>query len=200
MTQQESWGHWRPQFSSGELSDQVRAWFRRVECPACSAGVGRACRSASGYPTDHHRARRDAAGPPPYEEWREQGLIPKTPRPPSAAILEASHAAREEFRIDQPLGDAVALVRRFLADGLSLLMDDAVMDRIDDDVRTLLLARGPEGSAEVVTVLASQIARLLILAAPDGDPDALYRDWIRSQIESAREFQRAEQRWRPQES
>lgn len=43
--------HWRPQFSSEELSDQVRAWFRRVECPACSAGVGRACRSASGYPT-----------------------------------------------------------------------------------------------------------------------------------------------------
>ncbi|OUC75497.1 hypothetical protein CA983_44410, partial [Streptomyces swartbergensis] len=102
--------------------------------------------------------------------------------------------------IDQPLGDAVALVRRFLADGLSLLMDDAVMDRIDDDVRTLLLARGPEGSAEVVTVLASQIATFLILAAPDGDPDTLYSDWIRSQIESARDFQRAQQGPRPQES
>ncbi|MEV5383082.1 hypothetical protein [Streptomyces sp. NPDC052721] len=38
-----------------------------MECPASSAGPGRACRSASGYPTDHHRARRDAAGPPPYE-------------------------------------------------------------------------------------------------------------------------------------
>ncbi|MGW0886507.1 zinc finger domain-containing protein [Streptomyces sp. NPDC002671] len=200
MTQQESWGHWRPQFSSGELSDRVRAWFRRAECPACSAGVGRACRSASGYPTDHHRARRDAAGPPPYEEWREQGLIPETRRPPSPAILEASRAARQEFRVDQPLGDAAALVRRFLADGLSLLMDDAVIDRIDDDVRTLLLARGPEGSAEVVTVLASQVATLLSLAAPDGDPDALYSDWIRSQIESARDYQRAEQGLRPHET
>jgi hypothetical protein len=52
----------------------------------------------------------------------------------------------------------------------------------------------------VATVLASQIATFLILAAPDGDPDTLYSDWIRSQIESAREFQRAEQRRRPHES
>ncbi|MGW3208398.1 zinc finger domain-containing protein [Streptomyces sp. NPDC001135] len=185
--------------NTGELSVRARAWFRRLECPACSAGVGHACRSASGYPTDHHRARRDAAGPPPYEEWRKQGLIPERPRP-SHAILEAGCAARQEFRIDQSLGDAIALVRRFLADGLSLLMDEAVMDRIDDDVRTLLLARGPEGSAEVVTVLACQLATFLMLSAPDGDPDALYSDWIRSQIESARDFQRAKQGLRPQES
>ncbi|MFG3014147.1 hypothetical protein ACGFZB_27735 [Streptomyces cinerochromogenes] len=74
------------------------------------------------------------------------------------------------------------------------------MDRIDEDVRTLLLARGPEGSTQVVAVLASQIATFLILTAPDGDPGALCSDWIRSQIESAREFQRAEKRLRPQES
>lgn len=52
----------------------------------------------------------------------------------------------------------------------------------------------------MVTVLASQIATFLILAAPDGDPDTLYSDWIRSQIESARDFQRAQQGPRPQES
>lgn len=148
MTQQESLGHWQPQFRSGAITHRVRAWFRRVECPACTAAAGRACRSASGYPTGHHRARKNAAKPPPYAEWRDQGLIPEDPRPPSVAVLKAGYAARQEFRVDEPLGDAVALVRRFLADRLNVaLMDEAALDRFDDDVRTLLLARGSEDSA-----------------------------------------------------
>ncbi|GGX29414.1 hypothetical protein [Streptomyces chryseus] len=41
MTQQESWGYWRPQFKSGQLTELTKEWFRRVECTACGAVVGR---------------------------------------------------------------------------------------------------------------------------------------------------------------
>lgn len=43
MTQAAQWGHWRPQFRSGEETKRIRAWYRRVACPGCSAAIGRAC-------------------------------------------------------------------------------------------------------------------------------------------------------------
>ena len=202
MTGQEGWGHWRPQFRQGELSRLVRAWYRRVECSSCSAAVGRACRSLSGYPTDHHRVRRDAAGPPPYEEWRRQGLIPEIRRQAAPAVFDASRAAQSEFGVDEPLGDAVAVVRHVLADRLGFALgDEATLDRFDDAVRALVLARGPEGSADMITVLASQIATLaLSLAGPVGDPETLLTTLVRSQVAHVRRHRHAGQRLRAQET
>ncbi|WP_030694368.1 hypothetical protein [Streptomyces globisporus] len=70
--------------------------------------------------------------------------------------------------------DGVAVVRMFLADRLGLfLQGEEAMDRIDDAVRKLIEVRGPVGTADVVTVLASQVASLLAAnARPDGDPEA----------------------------
>ncbi|OPC76795.1 hypothetical protein B4N89_45810 [Embleya scabrispora] len=188
MTQQERWGHWRPAFRSGESVRLVRAWYRRVECPACGAAAGRACRSPSGYATNEHRARRDAAGQPPYEEWRQQGLIPENRHIPVPALLDACRAAREEFGIDESVGDAVAVVRNVLTDLIGIALgDDTTFDRLDDATRALVLARGPEGSADVITVLASLVVTLTRrLAEPDGDPDALLTALIRSQVDHAR--------------
>lgn len=147
MTQQERWGHWQPGFGSGELVRLVRAWYRRAECSACHSAAGRACRSPSGYSTEHHRVRRDAAGQPPYEEWRKRGLIPEIKHIPVPAVLEASRAARDEFGVDESVGDAVAVVRRILADLLGIALgDDTTLDRLDDATRALVLARGPEGA------------------------------------------------------
>lgn len=201
MTQQERWAHWRPQFRSGEATRLVRAWYRRVDCSACNAAAGRACRAPSGYPTNHHRARRDAAGSPPYEEWRKQGLIPEERRAPAFAVLDASRAARAEFGIDDSLGDAVAVVRHVLAERLGLALgDDTTHDRLDDTARALALARGPEGSADVITVLASQVATFAhTLAGADGDPDAVFTALIRSQVDHARRQRHAEQRRRTRE-
>ncbi|WP_425576930.1 zinc finger domain-containing protein [Streptomyces fulvorobeus] len=69
-------GQGRRSLRSGPELDLVRSWNRRIECPTCKAVAGRACRTEGGHPTNHHRARRDAAGPLPYEKWRQQGLIP----------------------------------------------------------------------------------------------------------------------------
>ncbi|MER5359028.1 hypothetical protein [Streptomyces sp. NPDC002785] len=192
MTQQESWGYWRPQLKSGQLTELTKSWFRRVECTACGAVVGRACRSAGGYPTNHHKARRAAAGAPPYKEWRAQGLI-NTPEPrPATALTQAAQAAQQEFRVDQPLGDAVALVRRFLADRAGQeTVSEEVLDHYDQEVRALLLARGPEGSTEIVTVLAGQLASLLKGANPKA-PDAAYTEAVTKQISYARAHQRLE--------
>ncbi|MFD5555185.1 hypothetical protein ACFWIA_15270 [Streptomyces sp. NPDC127068] len=194
MSQQEQWGQWRRQCRSGETIRRVRAWYRRVECPVCRSADGRACRSPAGYPTEHHRARRDAAGPPPYEEWTQQGLIPEDRLVPAPAVLDASRTARNEFGIDESLGDAVAVVRHILADRLGLALgDDTTLDRLDEVVRALVLARGPEGSADVITVLASQVATLTLgLAGPDGDPEGLFAASIRSQVDLARRQQRTE--------
>lgn len=90
MTQADQWEQQRPRTGSGELGLRVRAWYRSVACPNCGAAVGRACRTAAGNSTDHHRARRDAAGPLPYQQWREEGVIP----PELPAILKDSYAAR----------------------------------------------------------------------------------------------------------
>ncbi|WP_245608090.1 zinc finger domain-containing protein [Streptomyces hokutonensis] len=193
MNQTAPWGHWRPQFRSGEESQRIRAWYRRIPCPGCKAAIGRACRSASGHPTDHHRARRDAAGPLPYEEWRKEGLFQSSGPPVIPAILEESHTASGEFGIDQPLGDAVAIVSHVLADRLGILLaDESTLDRFDDAARTLVLARGPIGSADLVTVLASQVAKLAtIIAGPFNDPETVFTTLIRDQVGLARQQQKA---------
>ncbi|MFF1649952.1 hypothetical protein [Streptomyces sp. NPDC058240] len=191
MTQAARWGHWRPQFRSGEAVKRVRAWNRRVACPNCNATIGRACRTAAGHPTDHHRARRDAAGPPPYEEWRKEGLF-QTPGPASIpAILVDSHTRCTDFRIDQPLGDAVAIVSHVLADRLGIsLGDEPALDRLDDAARALALARGPMGSADLVTVLAMQVAVLAsTIAGPHGDPEATFTGLFRDQVDRVRRQQ-----------
>ncbi|MFI0915329.1 zinc finger domain-containing protein [Streptomyces abikoensis] len=201
--QQEPWGRWRQQFRSGEAVRLVNSWYRRVECPACNVAAGRACRTPSGYPTDHHRARRDTAGPPPYKEWTKRGLIPEIRRIPAPDLLDASRAAQNEFGIDQPIGDAVAIVRQVLADQLGIaLNDETTLDRLDAAVRALALARGPEGSADVITVLASQLVGMLTpsLARADGDPDVVFAMLIRAQVDRIRRQQRAEQHLRPRET
>lgn len=186
MTQADQWEQQRPQTGSGELGLRVRAWYRNVACPNCGAAVGRACRTAAGNSTDHHRARRDAAGPLPYQQWREEGVIP----PELPAILKDSYAARLQFNIDQPLGDTVAIVRHVLADRLGLV-DESALDRLDDAARALVLARGPAGSADLVTVLATQVARLARHIAGPYDPDAVFTGLIREQVDRARQQQKA---------
>ncbi|MFE5595228.1 hypothetical protein [Streptomyces sp. NPDC056549] len=192
MEQQEAWGHWRPHFRSGESSARIRAWFRRVECTACKAEEGRACRTPAGYPTHHHKVRRDAAGLPPYQEWHEQGLLDDLVPGTTPVLAQAGLAARQGLNVDEPLGDAVALVRRSLADRYGrVLLDTETLDRLDHDVRALLLARGPEGSAEIVTILAAQIASLIMGAAPEA-PDAAYNQMVTDQLAAARARQRLE--------
>ncbi|MFG2525758.1 hypothetical protein [Streptomyces sp. NPDC048527] len=90
--------------------------------------------------------------------------------------------------MDTALADGVAVVRMFLADRLGLfLQGEEAMDRIDDAVRKLIEVRGPVGTADVVTVLASLVAALLSAnAGPDGDPDALFEAVIRAQIDMVR--------------
>ncbi|WP_189317645.1 hypothetical protein [Streptomyces brasiliensis] len=46
--------------------------------------------------------------------------------------IEDSHTARGQFNIDEPLGDAVAIVSRVLADWLGIgFGDDPAIDRLD---------------------------------------------------------------------
>lgn len=50
-------------------------------------------------------------------------------------------------------------------------------------MRKLIEVRGPVGTADVVTVLAGQVASLMAAnAGPDGDPEALFDTMIRVQI------------------
>ena len=193
MTQATQWGQWRLQFRSDEGTRRIRAWYRRVACPGCKAAIGRACRTAAGHPTDHHRARRNAAGTPPYEEWKKKGLFQMPGPTVIPTILEDSRTASGEFGIDQPLGDAVAMVSHVLADRLGIaLADDAVLDRLDDAARTLVLARGPIGAADLVTVLASQVATLTnILAGGAITPETVYTALVRDQVNLARQREKA---------
>ncbi|MGW8701859.1 hypothetical protein ACWGOK_33900 [Streptomyces eurythermus] len=80
----------------------------------------------------------------------------------------------------------------FLADRLGLfLQGEEAMDRIDDAVRKLIDVRGPVGTADVVTVLASQVASLLAASAgPDGDSGGLFDTMIRAQVDMARKMQK----------
>ncbi|MBX9399479.1 hypothetical protein K4749_39590 [Streptomyces sp. TRM72054] len=187
-------GEWRRHLRSDHEMDLVRSWIRRLECPTCKTAAGRACRTAGGRPTDHHRARRDAAGPIPYEEWRQQGLIPEQRTYTMPAVLKETEKARADFNVDTALADGVAVVRMFLADRLGLfLQGEEAMDRIDDAVRQLIEVRGPVGTADLVTVLASLVTTLLSAnAGPDGDPDALFEAVIRAQVDMARRMRTTE--------
>ncbi|MEU2855224.1 zinc finger domain-containing protein [Streptomyces syringium] len=166
----------------------MRDWFRRVECPTCKAGAGRACRTSNGHPTNHHRARRDVAGPIPYEQWKKQGLWSEPKRFTMPAVLREAQKARTDYNVDLALGDGVAVVRIFLAERLGIaLEDEATLDRVDDAVRLLLQVRGPEKSADLVTVLASFIAAILsTTAGPDGDPEALFDSLITAHVNEAK--------------
>ncbi|MEU2133117.1 hypothetical protein [Streptomyces sp. NPDC018352] len=186
--QNATWGEWRRHLRSGPELQLVRTWLRRVECPTCKAVAGRACRTSNGHPADHHRARRDAAGTPPYEQWKQHGLWAE-PRPfATPAVLKEAEKARADYNVDTALGDAVAVVRTLLADRLGMaLEDEATMDRFDDAVRQLLQFRGPVGSADLVTVLTSLLATLLsTIAGPGGDPEVLLDSLLRTQIDRAR--------------
>ncbi|MFI9311483.1 hypothetical protein ACIGYO_33755 [Streptomyces triculaminicus] len=173
-----------------------------MECSACKAAAGRACRSPSGYTSDHHRARRDAAGRPPYKEWEKQGLIPEDRHIRALAVLGTSREAQKEFGIDEALGDGVAVVRHILSDLLGLAMrDSTTLDRLDDAARALVRARGLEKSADVITVLAFQVATLtLSLAGPGDDPGEVFATWMRSQVKLTRQPGRAEQRLHAREA
>ncbi|MGW4078483.1 hypothetical protein ACWELB_34250 [Streptomyces asiaticus] len=119
----------------------------------------------------------------------KEGLFqPPKPRTPPA-ILEDSHTARGQFNIDEPLGDAVAIVSHVLADRLGIgLGDDPTIDRLDDAARTLILARGPIGSADLVTVLAVQVGILAgVIAGPHGNPETVYTNLVREHVDHARQ-------------
>ncbi|MEV3898493.1 zinc finger domain-containing protein [Streptomyces anulatus] len=168
---------WRPQFRSGEETKRIRAWYRRVACPKCDAPAGRAC--------------RDAAGSPPYEKWQEEGLFqPPGPAEPPAILVD-SQTKRADFNIDQPLGDAVAIVSHVLAHRLGISRgDEPTLDQFDEAAHALIHDRGPIGSADLVTVLAAQVANLAsIIAGPFGDPEAMYTTMIRDQVAQARRLQ-----------
>ncbi|MFJ1930374.1 MULTISPECIES: hypothetical protein [unclassified Streptomyces] len=95
-------------------------------------------------------------------------------------MLKESEKARTDFNVDTALADGVAVVRMFLE-------GEEAMDRVDDAVRKLIEVRGPVGTADVVTVLASQVASLLAAnAGSNGDPEALFDTLIRAQIDLAR--------------
>ncbi|GAA3163759.1 hypothetical protein [Streptomyces ramulosus] len=182
-----AWGEWRRHLRSGPEVQLVRTWFRRVDCPTCIAATGRACRTSNGHPTTHHRARRDAAGDPPYEQWKEQGLW-ALPQPPASTVLKEADKARIDYKVDVALGDAVAVIRIVLANQLGLtLHDEATFDRIDNAVRHLLAVRGPVGSADLVTILVGLIVQLLATTAgPDGDPEAQFDALMRSLLAETR--------------
>ncbi|MFB7209492.1 hypothetical protein [Streptomyces sp. NPDC056255] len=185
--QDATWGEWRRHLRSGPEPQLVRTWLRRVECSTCKAAAGRACRTSNGHPADHHRAVTPP-GHPPYEQWKQQGLSAE-PRPlATPAVLKEAEKARADCNVDPALGDAVAVVRIFLADRLGMaLEDEAAMDHFDDAVRQLLQLWGPVGSADLVTVLTSLLATLLsTIAAPGGDPEVLLDSLLRTQVDRAR--------------
>ncbi|MFG2895252.1 hypothetical protein [Streptomyces sp. NPDC048248] len=189
LQQNATWGgEWRRHLRSGPELQLVRSWYRRIECPMCKAAAGRACRTGNGHPTDHHRARRDAAGMPPYEEWKQQGLWQQTRTSTMPAILKEAEKARTDYTVDVALGDAVAVIRLFLAEQLGLALgDNATFDRVDDAIRRLLQVRGPERSADLITVLGGLITGLLATAAgPDGNKEALFDSLIRTHVNEVR--------------
>ncbi|MFJ3882402.1 hypothetical protein ACIPW5_33775 [Streptomyces sp. NPDC090077] len=76
-----------------------RGLYPPTGCPTCKAAAGRACRTAGGSPTNEHRARRDAVGPIPYEEWQKEGLIPEQRSYTIPAVLKESDKARADLLI-----------------------------------------------------------------------------------------------------
>ncbi|MEU0698124.1 hypothetical protein ABZ349_29665 [Streptomyces niveus] len=105
-------------------------------------------------PPSTDRICSDAAGTPPYEEWRKEGLFRTPVQVAVLEILRDSYALRIRFNVDQPLGDAAAVVGHVLTHRVNFsLGDEPTLNRFDDAVRALALARGPVGSADLVTVL-----------------------------------------------
>ncbi|MFB7509165.1 hypothetical protein [Streptomyces broussonetiae] len=68
------------------------------------------------------------------------------------------------------------------------LGDDPTIDRLDDAARTLVRARGPIGSADLVTVFAVQVGILAdLIAGPHSDPETVYTDLVREHVARARQ-------------
>ncbi|MFE7795674.1 hypothetical protein [Streptomyces sp. NPDC057460] len=102
--------------------------------------------------------------------WKDCSI--QTPRPeaiPAILVDGRPHdAMRDDHGVDQPLGDAVAIGSHVLANRLGIgLGDEPTLDRLHAAACALAFARGPEGSADLVTVLATQVAALVsIIAGP----------------------------------
>ncbi|MFI0742673.1 hypothetical protein ACH4PU_32020 [Streptomyces sp. NPDC021100] len=115
-------------------------------------------------------------------------------------VLKDARAAVAELGVEQSLADAAVLVRHFLADHLALTLgDEKALDLFDETARTLALARGPEGAADVITVLVSQVVAFLPLLAGTADPEVVYTEWLGSQLAQARRRQREERRMRSEQ-
>ncbi|MYZ08196.1 hypothetical protein GT028_12600 [Streptomyces sp. SID2999] len=94
-----------------------------------------------------------------------------------------------EFNVDVSLADAVAMVRQVLKTPLgSVLESEAALDRLDDAAQVLVMVRGPEGSADLITVLASQVAMLTRTQSHD-DADLAYVRQVHSWMAQARSLQ-----------
>ncbi|KOU67426.1 hypothetical protein ADK55_03555 [Streptomyces sp. WM4235] len=80
------------------------------------------------------------------------------------------------------------IVRHLLVDRLALTLgDEEALDLFDEAARTLVLARGPEDAADMITALVFQIVAFLpMLAGPDRDIELAYTEWLGSQITHAR--------------
>ncbi|MFD3549732.1 hypothetical protein ACFWUW_29825 [Streptomyces sp. NPDC058655] len=75
-----------------------------------------------------------------------------------------------------------------------------MLDLFDETARTLVLARGPEGAADVITVLVSQVVAFLpMMAGPDRDSEVAYTQWFRAQADLARRQRREERRMRAEQ-
>jgi hypothetical protein len=104
------------------------------------------------------------------------------------------------------IGEQDVRVRRFDLDALERGLEVAVAaGRVDvgqgpRGIAGTAVARGPGGSADVVTVLASLATLTLSLAGPDDDPDALFATLIRSRVDRARRTQHVEQNARTRET
>ncbi|MCX5078464.1 hypothetical protein OG321_39170 [Streptomyces sp. NBC_00424] len=136
------------------------------------------------------------------KQWRKEGLVPELELPyKPPAVLQAGRVAAAEFGVEQSLADAAVIVRHLLVDRLALTLgDEEALDLFDEAARTLVLARGPEGAADMITALVFQIVAFLpMLAGPDRDIELAYTEWLGSQITHARRQQREERRMRAEQ-
>ncbi|RSS57475.1 hypothetical protein [Streptomyces sp. WAC01280] len=85
----------------------------------------------------------------------------------------------------------MAVVRGFLNVRAGTAAEgEAAYDQFDDDIRALVLASGPERSADLIAVLAAHVHWLLRLAGassgPGADLNKMFTDELRTQVDSAR--------------
>ncbi|MFC5954789.1 hypothetical protein ACFP51_09905 [Streptomyces pratens] len=87
-----------------------------------------------------------------------------------------------------------AVIRQVLADRLDILLGDkTALDRLDEAARELVLARGPKGSADLMTVFASHVVALAsTVAESTRAPDSVFSTLIRTQVTQARRLRQAE--------